>query len=427
MTQVNVTAGRPDYFPENRKSLFMTMGASACTFVTDSDLSNPDSNVLAIPTNNLTVLTASHVDAPISFFGMNSGNAIGTNPDPWSYTYQPLKGLTYGIARSHDARAIDWANIEASAGVYRYDNFDRWAATQKNNGQELLFTVYKTPIFYSSNTSKPSPYGNGYGMPPTDMSKLVNFVTDLASHSVSIGIPIKYWEICNEPNFLGSFAGVGARFWGGTVADLSVMCRLVNQAVKAIIPDAKIISPACTNWDNVNVLVEGSSSTSAPLASDVATTYELAMMAASDGAGGTMKDWIDFVGCHLYGSDSGSYSLVNRINSIKSAMTTAGISGKKPFDTETGITLSTSFSDYRQYADLARYYVTCLAMGFEAACYYQIGRPELSIGYSLSSKPEVVKGLETLFTKLRQFGIDGCTKLTDGRIAFRCNGTEYLI
>ena len=274
MTDYVITNGVSSGYPAVHYGAHF-IGARA-TFCEPADFAGLSANVLAIPNLPITVLSASPVTVPVAFFGMHVQKR----------TNDGLAGVSAKTIRSHDA-GLRWNQIETSAGVFSWAAMDSWVNTHYAAGRDLVFVLFGTPSFYSARSSEIGAYGAGspgIQAEPSDMTKWDAFCTAVATRYIS---KIKYYEVWNEPNLgnNGTTTSGSSFFFSGTFAKLSEMVRRANQAIKAVDPTAKILSPAVQGW---------------AATSGTSDTYFTGMMSASDGATGTMKDWIDIVAVHLY-------------------------------------------------------------------------------------------------------------------------------
>jgi hypothetical protein len=257
------------------------------------------------------------VVAPSSFFGMSVQKVAN----------YALTGITASTVRSHDLQSgvAMWKYIETSDGVFNWANIDAWVNANYAAGRDLVFTLYGTPAFFSARPTEQCAYGPSYlgvAAEPSDMTKWSRFCTQLATQYKG---KIKYYEVWNEPNYLNPGTSTptspGNFYFSGTFATLSQMTRLANLAIKAVDATAKIISSPITNWS--------------PTAGQSSETWFTTMMAASDGNGGTMAQWVDIVGVHLYLPAPNLFtSLPGMIDRVTAAKATAGLSALPTWDTE---------------------------------------------------------------------------------------------
>ncbi len=136
---------------------------------------------------------------------------------------------------------MKWSDLNIAQGVYDWSNFDTWMSTSQANGQDVLFTVYNTPAWASSNPTALCAATVGGCYPPLDLNAdgtgtnqhFKDFVTALIKHA-GAG-KIKYLEIWNEPNITTE--------WTGTYAQLVRMAKDASTVAKGIDPNILISGP----------------------------------------------------------------------------------------------------------------------------------------------------------------------------------------
>lgn len=140
-------------------------------------------------------------------------------------------------------------------------------------------------------------WGNngGYGInnPPKDFNEVSNFITWMMKN---YGDDITWIEGQNEAN--SSFAPNGflyqgqgqSSWWLGTPNQLADIQKRIYKAAKAVKPSVQIGAPALTGLH-----------TGQPIdASPKNRASQFQLLTASDGSGGKLADWIDFVPFHTY-------------------------------------------------------------------------------------------------------------------------------
>ena len=364
------------------------------TFCLDADFAGLSSNVLAIPNLPITVLSASPVMVSEEFFGMHVQKRANDT----------LAGVTAKTIRSHDC-GLRWNQIETSAGNFTWTAMDSWVNSHYALGRQLLFVLYGTPVFYSARPAEVGAYGvgsPGIQAEPSDMTKWDNFCSAVATRYLG---KIKYYEVWNEPNMNndGTTTSGSSFFFSGTFAKLSEMTRRANQAIKAIDPTAKILSPAVTNWSVT--------------AAQSAEKFFTGMMAASDGAGGTMVAWIDIVGVHLYlPTQNRVEDLAGMIDRVNAAKTTAGISALPTWDTESapigGDVIN--LTDAQAMQLISRSMLTMAAKGVARTFYYQYDHGTMGF----IARPQIEAHRERMTALLRSGAIKTVSRFTDGRVAY---------
>jgi putative Ig domain-containing protein/putative glycosyl hydrolase len=298
-------------------------GFSFSVQVQDSSSPAPQSASLSAVAN--VQATASAVQS--SFFNMS----INLKDSPWPTTMGAnLAGLRLVTA------SMEWTDINTAEGVYDWSNFDFWMAKTQTNGQDVLFTIYDTPAWASSNPSAACASQAGGCYPPNDLNAdgtgtnkhFKDFVSALVKHA-GVG-KIKYLEIWNEANITTE--------WTGTYAQL---VRMVQDAATV----AKAIDP--------KILVGGPSETG-----DGKSGLEMNWLAGFLAAGGSQ--YVDFISFHGYvwnAEDIGT-----RIDNLRVAATSYGLQKKPVFDTEGSWGAFSKMTDAdNQAAYAARHYLIQIA------------------------------------------------------------------
>ena len=200
------------------------------------------------------------------FFGIHINQSIS----PW-----PDATMPFGGYRSLSS-TIMWANINTADGTYNWTRFDSWMAKAEAGGQDVLYTVYATPPWASSelgangrdgttcgfdDSTKKDFIGPGICDAPDDVAAdgtgtdqhFIDFVTALATHACLVDVSnpasgsrcdgvhpgrIRYYEMWNEPNITTE--------WNGTNAQMLRMAKDLWTTVKAIDPTALVTTPAST-------------------------------------------------------------------------------------------------------------------------------------------------------------------------------------
>lgn len=184
---------------------------------------------------------------PSTFFGFD----ISSNNDPW-----PTPQFLTSIAGWRTlGGSVKWSDIEPSCDggtdpanpCYAWTRFDTWAS-KLQVGQDILFTLFWTPTWASSNpvetcNQKASNFTPGGCFPPNDLNAdgtgtdqyWTNFLTALYQHAANQGHRIAYYECWNEPN--------NGYEWNGTIAQLVRMCKDLHDTISALDPKAKFTSP----------------------------------------------------------------------------------------------------------------------------------------------------------------------------------------
>jgi hypothetical protein len=395
MTDYVIANGVSSGYPKSHYGAHFT--GNRATFCEPADFAGLSANVLAIPNLPITVLSASPVTVPETFFGMHVQKRANDK----------LPGITVKAVRSHDA-GLRWNQIETSAGVYDWvgSGMDAWVNTHYAAGRALVFVLFGTPVFtnYSARPTEVGAYGAGspgIQAEPSDMTKWDNFCSAVATRYKG---KIQYYEVWNEPNLGndGTTTSGSGFFFSGTFAKLSEMVRRANQAIKAVDPTAKIICPAVQGW---------------AATSGTSDTYFTGMMSASDGASGTMAQWVDIIAVHLYlPSVNKVEDLAGCIARVNACKTTASVSALPTWDTESapigGDVIN--LTDLQAKQIIARCMLTMAALGIERTFYYQYDHG--TMGYI--TRPQVEAYRERIANLLRSGTIRTVSRFTDGRVGY---------
>ncbi|MEO6825312.1 MAG: hypothetical protein ABI167_11440 [Nitrosospira sp.] len=316
MTDYTITAGRSGFYPAPGNDFGGNFVGNRATFCLPSDLRSLDTNTLAIPGLPITILSASPVMMGEEFFGMSV----------YQRANDGIAGVIAKTVRSHDMAngKSRWQFIERSRRLYDWADMDAWVTTHYAAGRNLVFTLFGTPAWASARPTEANAYSSvvdgvsynlGIAAEPANMADWDSFCTVLATRYLG---KIKYYEVWNEVNYQNNgIAAAGSNsFFSGAFTKLSEMVRRANQAIKAVDPTARIISPSIQGWSAT--------------ANQASEAYFIGMMNASDGVTGTMKDWVDIIAVHLYmPTPNKIQDLAGIIDRINAAKATAGVSDKK--------------------------------------------------------------------------------------------------
>ena len=346
---------------DNKYPLTQVSNAIGCVLLGTNYVYSTDADRYSIsPT--LSVTGAKHVTSGLAV----DAKAICTNQ----------AGMSSKMDRSFD-RYLTWKDIEISAGVYNWTALDAWVAASFAAGKEMIYTLFGTPLFYTSTSAaNPNPDMDFYGVGSTTFPDqaaggvagtvaLGNFITALVNRYKST-TPIQYLEIWNEPKYAG---GGGSNYFIGTPTQLAQIARFAVTAAKAADPTILALSTCPTGLEYawVSGAVDGSGS-----------DYLNRFLSASDGAGFTGAKWVDIVSVHTY-SHSGYndlFSLPQIVKNIKSVLTANGMPTTTPiWSTECGaispaLTLL-SIQDQKKF--IARSLVMHVASSISRVVWYGAG------------------------------------------------------
>ena len=231
---------------------------------------------------NFAHLITAPVNVPANFLGLRStkrsnGNVSAGQP----FKYSAISNLGYN--RYTDANVWDFGEllvktINPSSGVFYWDVFDRLLG--QNPGKDLFFLLgFPADYLVAGNTPAGScPFGGLANYCPTGAS-LTTYASVCAAIAAraknNFGITGAKWCLWGEVDTAADYYEQNPAGWD----KLATSAKAVNQAIKAVDPTAVIVAP--------------STSTGAPyIMNDFLT--------ASDGAGGTGRDWVSAIAFDPY-------------------------------------------------------------------------------------------------------------------------------
>ena len=253
------------------------------------------------------------VYVPMTFAGIHSHRwPFGSAPAP-TYGYGTVRSLNYDPV---DTLGVHWYAINTADGVYDWSKMDQWVNTHYAAGKQLIYTFYGTPAWCASDMSQRDPY-NRYGgdSAPSSLTCVQKYIDALVRRYNGDGVRrLHYIEIWNEPTF------GGIPYWRGSATQLAQLGRTVYQSAKSVDPGIKVLWPSFVEWySGVQVWADN-----------------IQYGNASDGAGGTGKDWADGFAFHFYSYSTNMTSLMDNQESVRKTMEVLGKSHWETFNTEMG-------------------------------------------------------------------------------------------
>jgi hypothetical protein len=235
-----------------------------------------------------------------------------------TYGYNRVKGKYEGIS---------WNNINTARGVYDWTLFDAVLEKHKAVGStDLIYTFGYTPPWAAGGSTT-------YDKPPTNYSDLYTFARAVAQRAIYKGLPIRNWEVWNEPNN-------GAGTWTGTHQQMVQMAKVIRSGVKSVDPSYNVLTPS----------PQGNS-----------TVWMNGFLAAGGGA------YADTMAFHGYTS-SNPETILSLISNYKKVFAAYGQSSKPVWDTE-AMDLRTS-DPALQARFLAIYYLLHKSAGVDRLYWY---------------------------------------------------------
>ena len=214
-----------------------TQTGSFSVTIEATDASSPQQ----VATKALTLTVSNAVSngpvVPKTFFGADFNGA-----KVWPPTDGDGEVANLGGIRLWDD-AVKWGQINTADGVYDWSGLDKWLDRASGQNMDVLYTFGDTPQFA---TQGPPPgmclTPSGYScMVPSDVNAdgtgsdayFSNFVTAIVTHAAG---RIAYYELWNEPDC--------TCFFNGTTAQLVRMSKDASAIIRALDPNAKILSPS---------------------------------------------------------------------------------------------------------------------------------------------------------------------------------------
>jgi Cellulase (glycosyl hydrolase family 5) len=268
-------------------------------------------------------LTPPSQPIPPSYFGMHfvAGNT------PWP-------NVPVGSWRLWDT-STRWPDIEPSKGHWNFNGLDKAIGFAQQHDTDVLLTLAVTPQWASAHPDLKSGWQQpGLTSEPTGMDDWRAFVTQVATRYKG---RIHGYEIWNEPNL--------KQYWMGNTDQLIALTREAYNAVKAVDPNALIVSPAATTSGGIGWLDEF----------------------LHKGGG----QYVDVIGYHFYVFPQPPEAMADLIQRVKQTMQKNGVGNKPLWGTEIGWAEPKPFpSDEMGAAYVARAYTISWAAGVSRLYWY---------------------------------------------------------
>jgi hypothetical protein len=335
---------------------------------------------------------AGPVAVPTTFSGLHSHRwPVGSSPAP-TYGYGTARSLNFD---PKDNLGILWYGINKADNVYDWSNMDQWVETHYKAGKQLIYTLYGTPQFCTSNTSTRDMYNQpGGDRKPSSLTCVQKFVDALVRRYNGNGVrKVHMIEIWNEPDF------VGIPYWRDSASDLAQVGRTVYQSAKAVDPGIKVLWPSFVEWASgvtvwQNNVVYGN---------------------ASDGAGGVGKNWADGFAFHYYSYGTNVETLMDYLESARKTIEAVGKPNWEMYNTEMGFGdgYAASLPDSVKAVLVQRWMALNAAYGMKVAVLYSHDGSNLS---SPATNPTMAAAINQAHVQLTGKTIREAGVLTDGRV-----------
>jgi hypothetical protein len=385
----------PQFVPPD--SVGVKVAANSYVFDTTDDFFRPDiaphvgTNVLAVPRV-----------VPRSFAGM--------------HYHRELPTINHSVARNVDLPGCMWWSVQPAArGVFDWSALDVFIATAAAAGRDTIFNFLGTPTWASARPAEPGHYNPGSDAEPANPEDLADFARAVCARYRTRGTPVTGFEVWNEPKYAGGGGVNQGNYFTGTPEALAHMARAVFQAVKSVDPNALVLSPAPTGLEYPWVSGDRSGTDNLDL-----------FMAASDGAGGTGRDWIDVVAFHSYSHDgyNNLFAIPQMVVNVRAVMALRGLGERPIWITETSAITPQlkSFVVEHQQGFIARSLLLALGSGVDRVVWYAWDDP---LGFA--RQPAVAAYWNEITGLLAGATISLVNSLRNRRVAAVIDGKRHLI
>ncbi|MEA2625040.1 MAG: polysaccharide biosynthesis protein PslG [Candidatus Binatota bacterium] len=269
------------------------------------------------------VLVRPNESVPPDYFGMHVHSPA--RPECWPRT-------EFGSWRLWDSH-VRWLDLQPARGQWNLDLLDHCISLAEARGVGVLLTLGQTPTWASTRPEEAGQYGAGASAEP----RRKHWRAYLRRIARRYQARIEAYEVWNEPDLPTFFSG-----------DADALVRLTRDAhdvVKAIDPEASIVSPSFTSKRGL-------------------PAFERYLRAGGAGA-------IDVVGYHFYVGESPPETMVALVARVRRLMAKYRIQEKPLWNTEAGWSRWTKFTSRRQMASyVARAYLLNWVAGVDRFYWY---------------------------------------------------------
>ena len=327
-----------------------------------------------------------------------------------------LPAIRYGVARNLDVPGCLWSGVQpASRGAFEWTALDAFVATAAAAGRDIVINLSGTPTWASARPAEAGHYANGGDAEPANVADLGTFVRAVATRYRTRGTPITAFEICNEPKFSGGGGVEQGNYFTGTPGALAQMAKAVYGAAKSVDASVLILSPAPTGLEYAWVSGDGSG-----------TDHLDRFLGASDGAGGSGRDWIDALAFHAYSHDNTNniYAIPQMVANVRAVMARHGLSARAIWITETSAIapVLSSFDVRHQQAFIARSLLLALGCGVARVIWYAWDDP---LGFA--RQPSVAAYWDDITGQLSGATLSLVNVLRNRQVAAIVDGKRWLV
>jgi len=216
-------------------------------------------------------------------------------------TSTPWPQISFGSWRLWDA-AVHWSKLEPGRGDWDFSILDQEVRLAQQHDVEVLLTFGRTPAWASARPNEKTGHRagkQGAAAEPKDIADWRNYVRTVASRYKG---RIRGYEIWNEPNL--------PNFYTGSPESMVVLAQEAYSAIKAIDPNAIVVSPSAVGPTGLPWLEK--------------------FLAAGGGR------YVDVIGYHLYVRTQPPEAMVDRAHQVRQIMTRYDVGDKPLWNTEAG-------------------------------------------------------------------------------------------
>ncbi len=323
---------------------------------------------------------------------------------------------TYAVARNVDLAGCMWIDIaKAGRGLYDWAALDAFVSAAAASGRDVVFNFLGTPTWASARPAEAGHYAPGSDAEPAATGDLGAFASAVCARYVARGTPIAAFEIWNEPKYAGGGGVDRGNYFTGTPQALAAMARAVYQAVKAVDPQALVLSPAPTGLEYPWLAGDASG-----------TDYLDRFLGADDAAGGSGRDWVDAIAFHAYSHDgfNNVFAIPQMVANVRACMALHGLDGKPIWITETSAITPPldSFVAQHQQDYIARTLLLALGCGIERVVWYAWDDP---LGFA--GQPAVAARWNELVAQLAGATLSLVNALKTRQVAAVVGGVRVLV
>lgn len=172
---------------------------------------------------------------PASYFGMHFHRLVERQPwVPDGNRLTPWPDVPFGSLRLWDAY-VAWPNLQPNRTRWHFATLDKYVDMASVAAVEVLLPLGLSPAWASARPLEQSSYKPGNAAEPASLGDWRAYVHQVATRYKG---RIHAYEIWNEINLKG--------FYSGDLDTLVTLARIAYEEIKAVDPDALVVSPSIT-------------------------------------------------------------------------------------------------------------------------------------------------------------------------------------